>query len=256
MKSLSRNFGKFIVGLSLLTLPLNLYSEAATQDPAVVQQDVNIPVGTRPFSHSDHVKVQEERALLDEGTTPSTEARMSFEEKTRTQDGEEELVAKKMYYTSHDAVFHRPLAVSCAGDYVTLEDGSIWSVRIKDRYKTLDWLTNDTIMILPNHSWFSTYHYVLLNQTTGKSVKVNMYLGPIYNGIFTHWIIAVDYYNNDVWLEDGSVWKISDSDHSIVNKWLINDTVVIGINDSWFSSKPNILINVNMLNYAKGLCIN
>ncbi|CCB90400.1 hypothetical protein WCH_CX17680, partial [Waddlia chondrophila 2032/99] len=96
----------------------------------------------------------------------------------------------------------------------------------------------------------------LVNLNTGAKVKVNLSLGPIYNGIYTHWILAIDYSNREVYLEDGSVWKMSWWDSSIVNQWLPNDTVIIGINDGWFSgSNPNMLINVNMNDHAIGNCI-
>ena len=94
----------------------------------------------------------------------------------------------------------------------------------------------------------------LTNQNTGESVAANLYLGPIYNGPYTHWITAIDYYNNTVFLEDGSMWSMSSFDDGVVNKWFENHTVIIGVNDGWFSSsRPNILINVNNSNYAAGV---
>jgi len=226
MKTLATTTAKFFIGIALLVSGLSAGEE-------------HVPVGTRALSHSEHVNIQEQRELLSEENIPS--------------QADKDLIAKKTYYTSHEGAFHRPIAVTYTGDRVTLEDGTVWQVRIKDRSKTLDWLIGDSLIILPNHSWFSSYHYVLLNQNTGKEVKVNMLLGPIYNGVHTHWVVAIDYYNKEVCLEDGSVWRISSS---ILNKWLVNDTVVIGVNDAWFSSNPNILINVNMLNYVTAVCEN
>ena len=75
----------------------------------------------------------------------------------------------------------------------------------------------------------------------------------MYNSVYTHWIVAIDYYRNIVFLEDGSVWNMSSLDAGVIDQWVINDVVMIGVNTGWLSSyNPNILINVNMLNYAAG----
>lgn len=247
------------------------------------QTDVErIPVGNRQLSHVESVKIQEKRAALfqklEKGEDLDGEENLELTDAEKQEaegegqevaadEGEEQpgkeasrLIKKGInaatYYTSHEGAFHRPIGVSLLGDAVELEDGSIWAVNSSDRYKTLDWLTSDIILIVPNHDWFSVYNYRLINANTGANIKVNLSLGPIYNGIFTHWILAIDYYHREICLEDGSVWKMSSLDSSVMNKWLPNDTVIIGINDGWFSgSNPNILINVNMNNYAIGDCI-
>ncbi|MEI8124914.1 MAG: hypothetical protein WCG42_04095 [Parachlamydiaceae bacterium] len=166
------------------------------------------------------------------------------------------LASQSIYYTTHSAAYSSPVSVSFIGDSVELLDGSIWSVNPVDAYKVIGWFPSDIVVITPNHSWFSSYYYRLNNQNTGESVAVNLYLGPIapsYNGAYTHWITAVDYYRNTVYLEDGSVWHMSTFDRDVVNQWVMNDIVIVGVNDGFASSyNPNILINVNMLNYAAG----
>ncbi|MEM1283559.1 MAG: hypothetical protein AAGG81_08405 [Chlamydiota bacterium] len=233
--------------------------------PSLKEEDREnrVPVGDRRVSMEDHVALQEKRSLLAEerfsqhDDTCDVLSNLEGEDfiKRRCLSDREGLVSKG-YYTSHEGAFHRPISITLGGDMVTLEDGSVWKVRAKDKCKTFNWLAGDSIIILPNHSWFSTYYYVLHNQNTGEDVQVNLVLGPIYNGIYTHWVVAIDYYNQEVCLEDGSIWKISGSDYSTMKKWLVNDTIIIGINDSWFSSKPNILINVNTLTYSAAVCEN
>lgn len=204
--------------------------------------DNRVPVGDRRISQEEHVATQEKRS------------RMAAEH--GVQSAKDADLIHKGCYTSHQGAFHRPQSITLGGDMVFLEDGSGWMVRQKDRYKTLDWLAGDTIVILPNHGWFSSYYYVLENRNTGAQVSVNLALGPIYNGNYTHWIVAIDYYNGNLCLDDGSMWRISSSDSETVKKWLPNDTIIMGVNDSWFSSKPNILINVNTLTYAAAICEN
>lgn len=236
------------------------------QDAAAEKK--RVPVGTRALLQAEHVAQQETREKLSalnmqedgqpaEAVLPErahSEAGLPAAAAASAGESAERVTNHAMFYTSHPGAFHRADYISIFGDSIELEDGSIWSVRGSDAYKTLNWLPSDLIVITPNHSWFSVYNFRLTNQNTGVSVESNLNLGPIYNGPFTHWIVSIDYYHDVVYLEDGSVWNMSYYDGSIVRKWVVNDTVIIGINDSWLSAtRPNILINVNMLNYAAGV---
>lgn len=243
----------WIAAACLLACPSvnQVYAEETSAIENVSSPEEHVPVGERRVSQNELIEMQADRAQRAKnhlGAAQKSEA--------TTEEDSDELIAKKVYYTTHEGGIHHHIAVNTLGDMITLEDGSVWQVKNSDRMKTLDWLYGDSLIILPNHAWFSSYHYVILNQNTGGKVKVNLFLGPIYNGIYTHWIVGIDYCNCELRLEDGSVWKMSSSDSRTVNKWLLNDTVIVGINDSWFSSKPNILINVNMINYAAGECVN
>lgn len=277
LSNLHTKMTKGLLGVMILSSSL-LAAEISDQEGIE-----RIPVGNRQMSHVETVKIQEQRAALfqkfeqgeafaeDENIELSDAEKQEIgsqgEEIAATEEGKEQsgkeaskLIQKGInsttYYTSHQGAFHRPVGVSFLGDAVELEDGSIWSVYSGDRFLTLDWLTSDLILVVPNHDWFSVYNYRLINANTGANVKVNLTLGPIYNGIFTHWILAIDYYHREICLEDGSVWKMSSLESSVLNTWLHNDTIIIGINDGWFSgSNPNILINVNMNNYSMGSCI-
>jgi len=110
------------------------------------------------------------------------------------------------------------------------------------------------LVITPNHAWFSVYDYVITNQNTGVAVQVNLVVGPLYNAVYRHYIVAIDYVLDHVVLDDGSVWTMTD--FTVMNQWVPGDTVIVGVNDGWFSSSyPNILINVNTLSYARGICV-
>lgn len=224
---------------------------------APVMAQERVPVGSRAMTHLERVAFIEERTFPNElMNAPEEELEEPVQEEP-VQEGEEtrEAVCLGYSYTTHAGAYHQPIAVSPLGDTVELEDGSIWSIKPQDRKKTLDWMTGDTIVITPNSSWFNwTYDFKLINKNTGVAVSANLSLGPIYNGIYTHWIVKLDYINNEVCLEDGSVWSISGFDSKVLKDWYVNDTVIIGINDAWFSSKANILINVNKLNYVSGNC--
>jgi hypothetical protein len=263
-EKLITKLSKTLFGTFLLTSTFCVAEDEAQPD--------HVPVGNRTFSHVEWMKAQENRykliqkiengeELTDEEINNLPKEGQSKEE-SQADKQNQELVAKSwksssQYYTTHEGAFHHPSFVSLLGENVELEDGSIWTVSSGDRYKTLDWMTGDVIIILPNNSFFSSFHYCLVNLNTGVSVKSNLTLGPIYNGVFTHWIVAINYAYREICLEDGTVWKISSLDDSILFKWLPNDTVIIGINSGWLSGmNPNMLINVNTNNYVVGGCVN
>lgn len=167
---------------------------------------------------------------------------------TEEQINREHLVEKfvvppKIYYSSHPGAFHKAVFVSFSGDVLHFEDGSSWGVYFEDRYKTCNWLTSDTLVILPNNNLYSPYKYKVYNQNTGEYLRVDLINGRVSMTPYTRWIVAIDYYNREICLDDGSIWTISSSENGILNHWMLNEIVFIGINDSWFSSKPNILIN-------------
>lgn len=249
-----------------------IMSGALLAEEAPKQENENVKPGSRPMAHTEWLKIQTERQEQEElgaedpDATPEESAANAI-----AQDGG--LQAKlqkngfnastkfakpeaKTHYTTHQGAFFNPVAIHPLGETVEFHDGSVWTIASGDTYKTLNWLTSDLLVVTGNHSWFSSYMFRITNQNTGVSVKANMLLGPIYNGLFTYWIVSINHYTGELCLNDGSVWKLSGLDASTHNKWFINDTIVIGINDGFFSSsKPNILINVNTLSYSRAKCV-
>ena len=222
-----------------------------------INEEQIIP-GSRPLEQSEWAQIQQERANEGEWTVEETVGLSSDKRLPVTVAPELEaaVLTSTVFFTSHNGAYHNPVSVTALGGVVQLEDGSIWSVADGDHYKTLNWYTNDLIVLTVNHEWFSTELFRMSNQNTGVSVRCNMVLGPIYHGLYTHWIVGINYYTQEIYLEDGSIWQMSGFDTSIFNKWLLNDTVVIGVNDGYLSStKPNILINVNTLTSARAICL-
>lgn len=137
------------------------------------------------------------------------------------------------------------------GELIELEDGSQWSIAPTHAYKALTWRIYDPIVITPNRSWFSSYTYCITNQATGSYIQANLQLRPIPFGPYTHWVVALDKYTGHVFLEDGSSWKVSQDDWPLFEQWLINNFIIIGYNDEWFSSYDHILINVNAEHHVR-----
>jgi hypothetical protein len=164
-------------------------------------------------------------------------------EKNVGEEGEEQ---KGVYTTSHPGAFQKPSFISYDGAFIELIDGSQWEVAWHDQYKVQTWFGEDLFIML-NHNLFSSYDYRIVNLSTGDSAEVNITAGPFFQGALSHWIIAINYAAGQVTLEDGSVWKIPASCLGIMRYWNVNDPVMIGVYDGWFSGyHPNFLINVSL----------
>jgi hypothetical protein len=251
MSKLSYFTLQLLAGAFLMTSAFAQDSAPKT-DPAKEETD-HIEPGIRALSHAERVRIQEERANEEKDTEEEKQGEESEESKDALQTAS--VTKAGIYFTTHPGAFYSPAAISVFGDSVELNDGSLWSIASGDTYKVLNWLSSDAVVLTPNHDWFSSYMFRMTNQDTGVSVKCNMVLGPVYNGIYTHWIIAIDYVSNEIYLDDGTRWSVTGWDSSTFNKWLPNDTVMIGINDgSRSGSHPNILINVNTLTYVRSIC--
>jgi hypothetical protein len=135
------------------------------------------------------------------------------------------------------------------GSIIEIEDGSRW--KLAPGYRISNWRAGDSIVITLNRSWFSDLSYYIVNKNTGAYIPAELILGPIAYGPLSHWVVGLDYTQGKVFLEDGTTWKISSTDTPLFNDWQVNDTVIIGQNDSWFSAFETILINVNMNSYIR-----
>jgi hypothetical protein len=173
---------------------------------------------------------------------------------------DDQVEEKGVYTTSHPGAFQQIQIVSFDGTFIELSDGSQWEVSVADSHKVVSWIGCDLFITL-NHSWFSLYDYCLVNLNNGEKAKVNITAGPFFQGARSHWIVAINYAARQVTLEDGSVWRIPPSSAGVLKYWMVNDPVIIGVYDGWFSaSNPNFLMNVslNKINqpaYIYGRCL-
>lgn len=157
---------------------------------------------------------------------------------------------KEFFFNNYQSMSpHWLINATYDGSVVELEDGSHW--KLSPNYSVFSWKVGDPIVVTPNHSFFSEYNYYIVNKFTGSYVAADLIVGPLTFGPYTHWVIGIDYASGHVFLENGTTWTVSANDTFVFNDWAINDTVIIGSNDSWFSSYDTILINVNMNNYVR-----
>jgi len=234
---------KFFAGC-LLTLLMTTALLSAQESQPVVNEEERVQIGSRSLSLENQSLMLQQRQ--DE----------QKKESLAKADHETTQVSSMAYYSPYAC--HIVNTVAAYGDSLELEDGSWWKVASGDTQIAASWGAFDPytrmgkpeVLIYPNTSWFSSYTYKIVNKN-GTSIKANLSVGPIAFGEFTHWITGIDYYSGAVYLENGSRWNISGTDGFVFNNWQVNDTIIVGVNDSWFSSYDFILINVNMNNYLK-----
>lgn len=259
--------------LCCLTLVTSLNLCAALFGASGEQKNFR-PAGTRKTAQNEKMRSQTERSLFSliypdasseeqevdyfiKAELFSKEEVYAAVEAVEKQSGGAEEIHEKssLSNTTHLGAYHYPRYITPFGDSIVLEDGSRWAVCSHDQGCILGWYTNDALVITPNHDWFSSHDYRVNNLMTGHSIRVNLIEAPHYNGLFTHWIVAIDYLHKKICLEDGSVWSISVWDDAELKRMVLEDTIIIGTNDSWFkSSRPNILINVDTMEYIKARC--
>ena len=266
-----------LCGLSFLCSPL-------AADEIESTEMVHASLGNRKAADAQYAVDQEKRlAVLFESEEKSIEEKSLNNEKANFEPSEEMLAAcreckevnqdslfnseenatqlhsKATYLTTHPNALHFVTAVTLPyGDPIQLEDGSIWSLYTGDSYKTLNWLTTDNILIMPNRNpvWNSIYPYSLLNQQTGVAVQATYSAAPWMNSGYSRWIYSIDYYNCQMVLNDGSIWNVPFCDSWILNTYLPGDYVIMGFNDAPGNGLGyNILINFNTLQYVYSTCI-
>ncbi len=245
--------------LSSIFLSLTFLSFSFADTDATAETEENnaprVEVESRPMSHDKKEMMLQRRAQ--EAFKEQQESQQGLIRRAKCTSTTEFMLApaKAATFLPCSAVradsIHWLTSSSLYGDVVEIEDGSQWKISANDAYKVLYWHSGDPVKIIPNTSYFSHFNYYVVNQITGDYARANLFLGPIALGPYTHWIVAMDRTNRQLFLENGTSWYVSSSDDYIFGDWEINDTVIIGANPTWFTYYDSILINVNMNNFAR-----
>ncbi len=142
-------------------------------------------------------------------------------------------------------------ALSGLGKSLEIEDGSIWKIDQHGHEDVFYWRVNDPLVLTQNRDWFSSFEYRLVNQATGGSIAVNLFLGPILASQHTRFVSSIDITRGEVILTDSSRWIICPSDISLFHEWVLNDCILIGSNCGWEPSYDFILINSNTNDFVR-----
>jgi len=219
-----------------------MLSIASFQLQAVQAEEGYVPVESRPFTHAEKLAVIEERAQEPKEAQFQLNREMSV--------GHGDMGVK--YHSVHPGAYHRLVATTTYGDALEFEDGTVWATYPGHRYICVTWTSLDSIVIVQNTDPFSSYLFTLINVATNQKVDVNMARGPLYKGPNSYWIKAINSSERKVVLNDNSVWDLSRWDYQVYSRWFIEDHIILGVNDGTLTSfNPNILINVNTLNFSR-----
>lgn len=150
--------------------------------------------------------------------------------------------------------FHAACVINFPEAKIDLEDGSQWKISDDDRTALLAWRTFDHVVITPNRGFNNDCSYYLTNQVNGSYVRGNLIRGPAVGGERTMQITGLDAnsrYKRAIYLNNGTSWRVDDSDLFIIDNWHIGDPIIIGRNDAWFTSSGTFLINVTTNTYVR-----
>ncbi len=204
----------------------------------------------RVGSLDDMLADREKRAAeanKDESTSEES-ASENKESVSEKEGSDEERVTNDIkFIRRHPGAEHHALQVTYYGDFVEMEDGSIWAVKEIDRAKVLDWRPSDVIAIAPNVYWFSDCPFCMINTATDAVVEVKLYANPLTNSPYTLNIVDIDYRSCRVYLSDNTYWMLPVMNRAKLNDWLIGDCVIVGTNIGFFADGyyPDLLLNVS-----------
>lgn len=161
---------------------------------------------------------------------------------------------------TYPAISHYVRETDAAGSIVTIQDGSVWSVKENDQDIVKNWSVHTELTIMPNKLslWNKltgtkpAHKFRLVNLQNNQEVAANMSLGPFKYNPNTRKIDRIDYSRGEVYLNNGTIWKV-DMDRpclQILRDWQKGHAMICGTNDTWFSlGSPFILISVEKENW-------
>ncbi len=246
---------------SLLLFNAHLIADETTQENTEASIDGHVSVRSRDMDPAKREHMQSVRAEQsdDEQTSDKTEAQRALRKASnKIVSSQNQFMLAPRHMTRPELTLasyafpincHWLTSIADTNRSLELEDGSHWEVSPSDAYTLRNWRREDSLVITPNYSWLSSYDYYITNKSNNSFVKANLYVGPVAFGPYSHWI--VDIQSGHVYLENQMIWCISPQDINVLRDWAVNDHVIFGVHDSWFSPFDHILINVNMDNHIR-----
>jgi hypothetical protein len=133
--------------------------------------------------------------------------------------------------------------IAARGESIEIENGALFSVNSSDSAIAAGWKKGQILQIKPNQRWFSSFQYRIFNKDDNSSAEAKLSLGPYLNSPYTRRIVQMNTASGVVMLDNNTFWEVSD--RNALLKWQINDNVIVGDNDGWFTWGFNsIIINV------------
>jgi hypothetical protein len=149
---------------------------------------------------------------------------------------------------------HQVEAIGLDGRSIQIEDGSEFRLSFTDIGLLAGWNRADVIEIFPNTSWFRSCKYLIVNHNNNSTIEANLSIGPVIQGPYFRTLEVIYYNDSDLYLSDGTHWRVHPSDWNVLLKWYPGDVILIGSNRglmTWFGHWESILINVTTDNYVR-----
>ena len=245
--------------VTTLSTLLLLNSQLMAEETTEITIEEHVPFGSRPLDPAIQAHM---RAILSEQSTeeePKEEGLFQSAKAIIHDSGNEFQLAPATMMAPSIIKAYQAFPVNChwltsiCDDFssIEMEDGTHWWVNQMDSGLLANWRREDSLVIAPNNSWFSSFTYKVINKSTNTSVRVNPRMGPARYGTFSHWIANIDYSRGHVLSENQMTWCINPRDSYIISNWQVNDHLIFGINESWFSPYDRILINVQANTFVR-----
>ncbi len=249
-----------VLSLTLSFLLLSASPFADTVDPEPIQppdpfekleEGEHIEVGTSPIPNELREQINNQRV------EKYQEFRLRLEQQNgavaqRTSLRTAHLPKPPVQLAAYSYALHTHYLTDVSSDcrMIDTEDGARWEIAPKDAYKVRRWNEDHSFIIIPNSNWLTSEHYPysIINQQSGALANAKLILGPSSDGQNVHWVILVDHAASQVYLENGTVWKIAPDDEPLLDYWQINHIIIIGNYSPLFYifyPYDSILINVN-----------
>ncbi len=160
------------------------------------------------------------------------------------------------FYCKYHPMHHWILDICPFKTTVTIEDGSAWNIDPDESSNVFSWKPGDIVFLMQNPIWAQSLdwpEYLMMNLKDQSGVCVDLSLGPMANNPRARFISAINFDGGAVQLTDGSCWMIAPEDLPLFRGWAVDDSIIAGKNESFFSKYKAILINPNMNHYIRAL---
>jgi hypothetical protein len=141
--------------------------------------------------------------------------------------------------------------VSASGDGISMGDGSHWKIAPENAEDVRSWQYGDILVISPSYVPLSTHAYWIKNVRKNTFAAANLFLCTEQFGKNSHWVQHLNPDKNVVYLENRVGFQVDFRDQDHFKQWAINDTIIMGVSNTWFSSFDILLINVNLNHYVR-----
>ncbi len=241
---LTKKFGHYLTVLALVSASL-CAEEAQPLEPS---QPLPPTDPARYITQAEFASIEQFRAQEEQNNAADTQKPI-FQDPTASRETVTSGAYAALLYTG---VSQLPIWFAADNTAIQLQDGSIWQVAYSDINKVKEWKFDQFVYITPNRwGYLSSYRFEMVNVSTREIAEIN-YMKPSF--INDHVVKGINYDDNRVALNEGfdiagnpvySYWTVSSSDYYLLNKWLPEDKIIVGVNIGFTAySNPYILINI------------